>query len=58
MIVVVAHFSSLQAVTQLERCDQRNIAGEAGEGGGEPSGRIEMEGPARKYKKEKEEELD
>lgn len=33
MIVVVAHFSSSQAVTQLERCDRRNIAGEAGERG-------------------------
>lgn len=31
VIVVVPHFFFLQAVTQLERCDQRNMAeGEAG----------------------------
>lgn len=30
VIVVVPHFLSLQAVTQLERCDQDNMVGEAG----------------------------
>lgn len=29
VIVVVPHFLSLQAVTQLERCDRGNMAGEA-----------------------------
>lgn len=30
VIVVVPHFLSLQAVTQPERCDRGNVAGEAG----------------------------
>lgn len=31
VIVAVPHFFSLQLVTQLERCDWVNVAGEAGE---------------------------